>query len=484
MFFFGSNKEKSGGISVLPDSTNKQHIVLPDPHDIPANRELELARFKWNSFLASKPTIFDSEDWLWENRVNNNKHEKDGPIKKKLLQIFNSKVKLRKQVKSLIRSGIPPEYRGRVWYACSGAKKKQTDASASEQYSFLLGQIDTLEGNQIALDIDKDLLRTFPDRIHEPEDNDFIAMLRRVLQAYALRNPLIGYCQSMNYICALLLFHIEEEKAFWVLASLLEDIIPNNYYVPSLLGGRVDQQVFQSCIAYKLPRLFAAFRATNTLLEPIICPWFLCLYINVLPLFSVCRVWDCLFWEGNIVLFRIGLTLIKSKTNAILSSNDFISIYAILKANNMKPYSFELESPLGENNTAGASGETGNESGHGGNGNHQIMSETEFMIHNAFGFRWLKSVPSAKVEILRKKFTDIITKEEEKRTKSRNEYLSTHSNESTSTTTSSPSHTPSGSNDLHTTENAILKQPSSPSNVGTRRRRKSELMAILLSEKE
>jgi hypothetical protein len=439
MFFF-TTKEK--GVSILPEASHRQ--ILPDPHDIAANRELEMQRFKWNAFLASHPTIFD-EDWIWENRKAPSTN--DGPIKKKFLQIFNSKVKLRKQVKALIRSGVPPERRGQVWYKLSGADKRQSSASHTEQYNFLMSQIHTLEGTQISADIEKDLLRTFPERIRD-DDIEFISMLRRVLLAYAMRNPTIGYCQSMNYICALLLFHMEEEKAFWVFTSLLEDIIPNNYYVPSLLGGRVDQQVFQSCIAWKLPRVFAAFRATNTLLEPIICPWFLCLYINVLPIYAVCRVWDCLFWEGSVVLFRIGLTLIKSKSTQILQASDFIGIYAVLKSPSVKSYSFELESSAEGANNTGSDG--------------HVMSDVEFMISSAFGFRWLKSVPAAKVEILRKKFTDIIMKEEEKRLKARKP-------------PPSPSHQSSG--DVVTTENVIGKQPSTP-DIKRSQRRKSELMAM------
>lgn len=439
MFFFNSKENR---VSVFTDSS-KSRNVLPDPQDAAAVREVEIQRFKWNAFLASKPGIFE-EEWLWENRLVTT--ARDGPIKKKFMQIFNSKVKLRKQVKALVRSGVPPELRGRVWFACSGAAKKQRTATGTEQYSMVVNQIPSLEGSQIAADIEKDLLRTFPELIAE-SDQEMIEMLRRVLMAYALRNPNIGYCQSMNYLCALLLFHLEEERAYWTFAALIEDILPNNYYVPSLLGGRVDQQVFQSCIASKLPRLFEVFKSTNTLLEPIICPWFLCLYVNVLPLYAVCRVWDCLFWEGNIVLFRIGLTLIKSKSNYILQATDFISVYGILKANNLKQYSFELESAKENVNGVAADG--------------QVMSDTEFMICNVFGFRWLKSVPTAKVELLRKKFTDIIVREEEKRLKPRKK----------------PTPPMDGDDSVHTVDNVILKQPTSPSS-GKRGRRKSELMSM------
>jgi hypothetical protein len=74
------------------------------------------------------------------------------------------------------------------------------------------------------------------------------------------------------------------------------------------------------------------------ILEPVTCSWFLCLFVNSLPLpglpllfssvshsVSLClclslslylspevlRIWDCVLWEGNIVLFRVGLAICK-----------------------------------------------------------------------------------------------------------------------------------------------------------------------------
>ncbi len=32
----------------------------------------------------------------------------------------------------------------------------------------------------------------------------------------------VGYCQSMNFICALLLLYMEEEDAFWMLMTIIE----------------------------------------------------------------------------------------------------------------------------------------------------------------------------------------------------------------------------------------------------------------------
>ena len=55
--------------------------------------------------------------------------------------------------------------------------------------------------------IDKDLPRTFPG--HPLLDGIGRDALRRVLCAYALHNPAVGYCQGMNFLAALLLLLME-----------------------------------------------------------------------------------------------------------------------------------------------------------------------------------------------------------------------------------------------------------------------------------
>lgn len=413
MSMFSSSKSsgKKEPEHVFPHCVNT-NPVMPEPDEddcLHALKELEFQRQKWASFLRNKKEIW-SEEWLWNNKIR--AEAASNHIKKKFLQMFSSKVKTTKKMKFLIRGGVPPELRGKVWWACSGASDKLSAASPDDQYKVLLTQTDAMTGTSIANDIEKDLLRTFPERINNG-NTITVDALRRLLRAYAIRNPDVGYCQSMNYIAALLLFHMSEEQSFWVMAALIEDILPPNYYTPSLLGGRVDQQVFQSCVAWKLPQVYSVFKETNTLLEPIICPWFLCLYINVLPLSAVCRVWDCMFWEGSVVLFRIGLAMIKSKTREIIEANDFIKIYTVLKVSNSKTYSFEMETRDSLPGSGGPSTPPGSSMSQPSGGldilnDFGSVSRAEHLINSAFGFRWLRSVPQAKVEFLREKFLTLL----------------------------------------------------------------------------
>lgn len=70
----------------------------------------------------------------------------------------------------------------------------------------------------------QDLARTFPaNDWMSTEDGQ--AALRRVLLAFSMHQPQVGYCQSMNYLAAMLLLALEqsEESAFWILVCLIDD---------------------------------------------------------------------------------------------------------------------------------------------------------------------------------------------------------------------------------------------------------------------
>eukprot|EP00163_Fabomonas_tropica_P005820 TRINITY_DN1545_c0_g1_i1.p1 TRINITY_DN1545_c0_g1~~TRINITY_DN1545_c0_g1_i1.p1 ORF type:complete len:123 (-),score=18.39 TRINITY_DN1545_c0_g1_i1:264-632(-) len=67
--------------------------------------------------------------------------------------------------------------------------------------------------------VDNDLQRTFPN--HKVIDTDeYLRKMRRVLVAYSWRNPKVGYCQSMNFVCATALLFLSEEETFWLIVKV------------------------------------------------------------------------------------------------------------------------------------------------------------------------------------------------------------------------------------------------------------------------
>ncbi|KDO31409.1 hypothetical protein SPRG_04025 [Saprolegnia parasitica CBS 223.65] len=234
------------------------------------------------------------------------------------------------QVESMLRAGIPIEYRGQVWFLCSGAEQKRSSAPPDAQYDALLWRVDEVP-DDVGNEIEKDLYRTFPqepDSREEREGN--VSELRRVLSMYSLRNPSVGYCQSMNFLVAVLLVYMGEEEAFWVLACVIEDLVPE-YHTTSMVGSRVDQHVFHALVAQKLPDVASHLSTLHVHLAPLTFKWFLCLFVNSLPLETTLRVWDVFFAEGAKVIHRIGLTLLKLHADAILACDEAFDVYETLK---------------------------------------------------------------------------------------------------------------------------------------------------------
>lgn len=242
---------------------------------------------------------------------------------------------LSRQFDGLLRAGIPPHLRGQVWWMCSGAQEKRS--SSGESYVKLIERLPTLN-KCIAMDIEKDLPRTFPQQ-QSVDASDLcsrhISELRRVLQAYSLRNPQIGYCQSMNFLAAVLLHHMEEEEAFWVLVAMLEELIPQ-FHTRTMSGSRAEQRVFADLVQQKLPVLFSHMQHLGVDFLPFTLKWFLCLFLNTLPFEPVLRLWDVFFCEGSHVLLRMGLTLLKLHQPLILACDDAIDVYEMFQVSHKR----------------------------------------------------------------------------------------------------------------------------------------------------
>lgn len=127
----------------------------------------------------------------------------------------------------------------------------------------------------------QDLARTFPTHPYFQEGKAGRHEMRRILVAYSWRNPLVAYCQSLNYIVGLLLLFFSEEEAFWMLVVILEEILPANFYSPQLKGLRVDGRVFDDLLKERLPKLYTHFMLNDVDTVTFISGWFMRVYVDV-----------------------------------------------------------------------------------------------------------------------------------------------------------------------------------------------------------
>ncbi|KAH0559603.1 hypothetical protein GP486_003877 [Trichoglossum hirsutum] len=276
------------------------------------------------------------------------------------------------KTKRYVRKGIPPEWRGAAWFWYGGGYARMQKHPGL--YSELVGKAERGEINEGDVElIERDLNRTFPDNIRfkpdlppptkdgvhnekqsgeeHHQETEIVKSLRRVLQAFSIHAPRIGYCQSLNFLAGLLLLFMEEEKAFWMLNIITQVYLPGTHEV-NLEGANVDLGVLMTSVRESLPAVWAKIGGeldggTNpdnegrgngaplsTRLPPItLCTtaWFMSCFIGTLPIETVLRVWDSFFFEGSKILFRVALAIFKVGEPQIRAVSDPMEIFQVVQ---------------------------------------------------------------------------------------------------------------------------------------------------------
>ena len=227
------------------------------------------------------------------------------------------------EFRRLVLGGIPVAMRAKIWAESSGAATLRVPG----YYEDLVenGEDDPTIATQIQMDI----TRTLTDNIFF-RTGPGVQKLNEVLLAYSRRNPVVGYCQGMNLITAcLLLIMPTAEDAFWVLATMIEDILPQHYYDQHLLTSRADQTVLRAYVSEILPRLSAHLSELEIELEALTFQWFLSVFTDCLSAEALFRVWDVVLCmhDGSTFLFQIALALLKLNEKALLQCDTPAGIY-------------------------------------------------------------------------------------------------------------------------------------------------------------
>ena len=279
------------------------------------------------------------------------------------------------KVKRFVRKGIPPNWRGPAWFWYAGGQA-HLDRNLG-LYARLVDQAANGQVNRNDRDmIERDLHRTFPDNIRfkpdpttsydaagnaggglgfdaiggDPSSVDgddvetpIVHSLRRVLQAFSIHDPKVGYCQSLNFLAGLLLLFMEEEKAFWMLCIITHHHLPGTHEL-NLEGANVDLSVLKMSIRETMPAIWAKIggeldgssndQQPSTQLPPVfLCmtAWFMSCFIGTLPTETVLRVWDAFFYEGSRTLFRVALAILKVGEAQIRAVNDPMEIFQVVQ---------------------------------------------------------------------------------------------------------------------------------------------------------
>lgn len=161
--------------------------------------------------------------------------------------------------------------------------------------------------------------------------DQFQTKMLRILLSYSKRNSTLGYWQGMNYLAGMVVRVIQnEEKAFWTLWSLFENILPLDYF--SLMTEiLVDQKALMVLIQKKQNKLFKHLKSNGLDFALITFQWFVwCLSWTVIQEVAE-TVWDLLFLQGSTAIFRASLAILDIMSHDLLKQVDFKDMYTIME---------------------------------------------------------------------------------------------------------------------------------------------------------
>lgn len=262
-----------------------------------------------------------------------------------------------RQLQKLIQmSGIPPKYRHHLWQELSGA----TNLKIPGEYNQLI-QISTESHADLRIannlnQVKLDLHRTLPSNIYfndliNSKPGPIYYKLQRILHAYIVYKPTIGYCQGMNKIVGNLLLgvnkftELEEENVFWIFVALTEEILPhyktpsgkilNFFDTESIDMVRIDQQIMIDHFFPKvMPTLYHHLMKLNVQIEFITLNWWLSVFTeNFLNLDIWLKIFDNLLISdhSDTQLMSLTLSTFKIFENLLLSLHTSDEVYLVMK---------------------------------------------------------------------------------------------------------------------------------------------------------
>ncbi|XP_043941611.1 ecotropic viral integration site 5 protein homolog isoform X2 [Protopterus annectens] len=211
--------------------------------------------------------------------------------------------KKEKQLKELVRKGIPHHFRGIVWQLLCNAQSMPI----KDQYSELLKMTSPSEKL-----IKRDIARTYPEHdFFKEKDSLGQEVLFNVMKAYSLVDREVGYCQGSAFIVGLLLMQMPEEEAFCVFVKLMQDYRLRELFKPSMAELGLCMYQFECMIQEHLPELHVHFQSQSFHTSMYASSWFLTIFLTSFPLSFATRIFDIFMSEGLEVVFRIGFAILQ-----------------------------------------------------------------------------------------------------------------------------------------------------------------------------
>eukprot|EP00357_Protocruzia_adherens_P028219 CAMPEP_0114996664 /NCGR_PEP_ID=MMETSP0216-20121206/14450_1 /TAXON_ID=223996 /ORGANISM="Protocruzia adherens, Strain Boccale" /LENGTH=344 /DNA_ID=CAMNT_0002360921 /DNA_START=36 /DNA_END=1070 /DNA_ORIENTATION=- len=210
------------------------------------------------------------------------------------------------KLKRRTRKGVPDPLRGTIWQMF--ANSKDIPERKPGVYEQLMAQTDA----PFEAEITRDIARTFPKHVLFKEKYGLgQKSLLNVLKAFSLYDHDIGYCQGMGFIAGLMLTYMGEDDAFWMLASLMKNYKMAGYFKVEMpeLGKSFYKHV--TLLKQLYPKLHEHFVKHNILSSMYASQWYITVFSLNFRFDAVVRIWDVFLAEGDKILFRVSMAILK-----------------------------------------------------------------------------------------------------------------------------------------------------------------------------
>ncbi|XP_070764574.1 ecotropic viral integration site 5 protein homolog isoform X2 [Enoplosus armatus] len=249
-----------------------------------------------SSSASSNLSHLEEDSWILWGRIVNEWEE----VRKKK----------EKQLKDLVRKGIPHHFRAIVWQLLCSAQ----NMPIKDQYSELLKMTSPCEKL-----IRRDIARTYPEHeFFKEKDSLGQEVLFNVMKAYSLVDREVGYCQGSAFIVGLLLMQMPEEEAFCVFVKLMQDYRLRELFKPSMAELGLCMYQFEFMIQEQLPELHMHFQAQSFHTSMYASSWFLTIFLTSFPLPVATRIFDIFMCEGLEIVFRVGLAILQMNQTELI----------------------------------------------------------------------------------------------------------------------------------------------------------------------
>ncbi|XP_056235147.1 EVI5-like protein isoform X2 [Seriola aureovittata] len=249
-----------------------------------------------SSSASSNLSHLEEDSWILWGRIVNEWEE----VRKKK----------EKQLKDLVRKGIPHHFRAIVWQLLCNAQ----NMPIKDQYSELLKMTSPCEKL-----IRRDIARTYPEHeFFKEKDSLGQEVLFNVMKAYSLVDREVGYCQGSAFIVGLLLMQMPEEEAFCVFVKLMQDYRLRELFKPSMAELGLCMYQFEYMIQEQLPELHMHFQAQSFHTSMYASSWFLTIFLTSYPLPVATRIFDIFMCEGLEIVFRVGLAILQMNQTELI----------------------------------------------------------------------------------------------------------------------------------------------------------------------